>query len=240
MWLNTTMSDEIKALSLDDTSYPLLLTEISKPPTTLYYRGNIDLLTHPNLLAVVGSRKTSSSGIEACNALLPPLVEQGVILVSGLAYGIDSLAHHISVKAKQPTVAVLGSGVDDSSIYPKENIGLAHEILKYGGLVISEYPPGTSPSAKQFPARNRIIAGICKATLVIQAAKRSGSLITARLALEGGREVFAVPGPITDVACEGTNMLIRDGAIPALSSTDILSFFEQEEVKKELQIARHS
>lgn len=234
------MSDEIKVLSLGDIAYPLLLTEIPKPPTTLYYRGNINLLTASNLLAVVGSRKTSQSGIAACNALLPSLVEQGVILVSGLAYGIDSLAHTISVKAKQPTIAVLGSGVDDASIYPKENVELAHEILKYGGLVISEYKPGTSPSANQFPARNRIIAGISPATLVIQAAQRSGSLITARLALEGGREVFAVPGPITDASCEGTNMLIRDGAIPALSSTDILSFFEQEEAKQELQIARHS
>jgi DNA processing protein len=234
------MSDEIKVLSLGDTVYPPLLTETSKPPATLYYRGNINLLTEPDLLAVVGSRKTTESGIQACNALLPSLATQDIILVSGLAYGIDSLAHRISVQAKQPTIAVLGSGIDDASIYPKENIGLAHEILQYGGLIISEYKPGTSPSAKQFPARNRIIAGICKATLVIQAAQRSGSLITARLALEGGREVFAVPGPITDASCEGTNMLIRDGAQPALSSADILSFFEQEEAKKEMLLARHA
>lgn len=234
------MRDEINVLSLGDTTHPVLLTEISQPPTTLYYRGNIELLKEPNLLAVVGSRKTSSTGIEASNSLLPPLVTQGIILVSGLAYGIDSLAHRISVAAKKPTIAVLGSGIDDASIYPKENIGLAHEILQYGGLLISEYKPGTSPSANQFPARNRIIAGISPATLVIQAAQRSGSLITARLALEGGREVFAVPGPITDPSCEGTNMLIRDGATPALTSTDILSFFDQEEAKKELQITRHS
>ncbi len=234
------MSDETKVLSLEDTAYPVLLTEISKPPATLYYRGNINLVTAPNLLAVVGSRKTSTSGIQACNALLTPIVTQNIIVVSGLAYGIDSLAHRIAVHAKQPTIAVLGSGLDDASIYPKENLGLAHEILQYGGLLISEYKPGTSPSAKQFPARNRIIAGICKATLVIQAAQRSGSLITARLALEGGREVFAVPGPITDASCEGTNMLIRDGATPALSSTDILSFFEQEEAKKDMHHERHT
>lgn len=227
------MTDEIQILSFPDPLYPHLLTQIPKYPQTLYYRGDISLLTAPNLLAVVGSRKASTYGKEACERILSPLAEQDIILVSGLAYGIDSFAHSISVRAKKPTIAVLGCGIDDASIYPRSNLGLAHEILQTGGLIISEYKPGTPPHPSQFPARNRIIAGLCMATLVIQAAKRSGSLITARLALEGGREVLAVPGPITDVSCEGTNMLLRDGATPVLTSTDIFQIFEIPEEKQE-------
>lgn len=227
------MPTEIELLKIEDPAYPSLLAQIHKPPAQLYYRGDSSLLNQPNMLGVVGSRKASEYGKEVCDNILSPLVKNNIIIVSGLAYGIDSYAHHISVRAKQPTIAVLGCGVDDASIYPKENVPLAHSILLAGGLLISEYKPGTPPSASQFPARNRIIAGLCTATLVIQAAKRSGSLITARLALEEGREVLAVPGPVTDPACEGTNMLIRDGAEPILTSADILHIFHLEEAQEE-------
>ncbi|HLC49669.1 MAG TPA: DNA-processing protein DprA [Candidatus Andersenbacteria bacterium] len=227
------MLEEIQIITLDDPAYPPLLAQITKPPEQLYFRGDISLLTRPNLLAVVGSRKASMYGRQATQKLLPPCIRSGVNIVSGMAYGIDSMAHRACIELGAPTIAVLGSGVDDASLYPRGNKTLAQEILASGGLIISEYEPGTTPFLGHFPARNRIIAGLCKATLIMQAAKRSGSLITARLALESNREVLAVPGPITDPSCEGTNMLIRDGAQPILESTDILSLFEIEEGKSE-------
>lgn len=227
------MVDEIQMITLDDASYPSLLAQITKPPEQLYFRGDISLLNKPNLLAVVGSRKATMYGRQAIQKLLPPCIRSGVVIVSGMAYGIDTMAHRTCIELGAPTIAVLGSGVDDASLYPRGNKTLAQEILRSGGLIISEYEPGTTPYLGHFPARNRIIAGLCKATLIMQAAKRSGSLITARLALESNREVLSVPGPITDASCEGTNMLIRDGAQPILESTDILSLFEIEEGKSE-------
>lgn len=220
------MSSDSGVITRDDTAYPFLLREIHTPPQQLYFRGDITLLERTNMLAVVGSRNATPYGAEAVAKLLPPCIEAGITIASGMAYGIDTLAHRASVTVKAPTIAVLGAGVDDASLYPRENKNLAHEILHYGGLIISEYKPGTPPYASHFPARNRIVAGITYATLVIQAALRSGSLITARLAMESNREVLAVPGPITDPASEGTNMLIRDGATPILNATDILSIFE--------------
>lgn len=223
------MSFEIGILPASDSSYPALLTQIHKPPQQLYYRGDISLLNRPNMLAVVGSRKATMYGRQVIAKLLPPCIQSGVIIVSGMAYGVDSMAHRTCVELGSPTIAVLGSGVDDASLYPRGNKTLAQEILAGGGLIISEYPPGTTPYLGHFPARNRIIAGITKATLIIQAAIRSGSLITSRLAMESNREVLAVPGPITDPACEGANILIRDGATPVLQASDILSIFELSE-----------
>jgi DNA processing protein len=220
------MSSDIGVIPQADSTYPRLLQHIHNPPSQLYYRGNISLLNNPRLLAVIGSRKGTSYGREVIQKLLPSCIESGIVIVSGLAYGIDTLAHRACVELKASTIAVLGTGVDDSSIYPRENLQLAHEILQYGGLIISEYKPGTPPHPSHFPARNRIIAGITSATLVIQAALRSGSLITARLAMESNQEVLAVPGPITDSTSEGANMLIRDGATPIVSAADILSIFE--------------
>ncbi|MDA1168897.1 MAG: DNA-processing protein DprA [bacterium] len=227
------MADEISIITLNDDAYPPLLAQITKPPEQLYFRGDVTLLNQPHLLAVVGSRKATMYGRQAMQKLLPPCIRSGVIIVSGMAYGIDTMAHRTCIELNAPTIAVLGSGVDDVSLYPRGNKTLAQEILRSGGLIISEYEPGTTPYLGHFPARNRIIAGLCKATLIMQAAKRSGSLITARLALESNREVLSVPGPITDASCEGTNMLIRDGAQPILESTDILSMFEIEEGKQE-------
>lgn len=201
--------------------FPPLLREAVDAPTELYIRGNVELLHHEPMLGVVGSRKSSPYGKQALLKLLDPVVKAGVPLVSGLAYGIDSLAHRLCVDHDTPTIAVLGSGIDDASIYPKSHISLAAAIVQHGGAVISEYPPETPAFKSHFPARNRIIAGLSQAVLIVQAATRSGSLITARQALESGREVAAVPGPITDERSAGTNRLIRDGATPAIESTDI-------------------
>lgn len=227
------MQFEIGVIKNTDAIYPILLAQIHTPPEQLYYRGDITLLSRPNMLAVVGSRKATMYGRQAVAKLLPPCIRSGIIIVSGMAYGVDSIAHRTCVETNAPTIAVLGSGVDDASLYPRGNRQLAQEILTSGGLIISEYEPGTTPYLGHFPARNRIIAGLTKATLIVQAAHRSGSLITARLAMEEGREVLAVPGPITDPAYEGTNGLIRDGATPALTPDDILSLFELSESTQE-------
>ena len=157
--------------------------------------------------------------------ILTPAVRAGLPLVSGLAYGIDSAAHRLCLEYGVPTVAVLGSGINDSSIYPRLHVKLLHQIIDSGGVVISEYSTGTPPHLGQFPARNRIIAGLTQATLIVQAAERSGSLITARLALESGREVLAVPGAITDSLAAGVNFLIQQGATPVTCAQDILDLY---------------
>lgn len=217
--------NEIKIITEESDLYPPLLREIHGQPKQLYIRGHAGLLSHEPMLAVVGSRKASPYGKNCVEKLLTPLVQAGVPLVSGLAYGIDAAAHRLCLDFNQPTIAVLGSGVDDESIYPKMNIKLVHEILNGGGAVISEYEPGTAPFLGHFPARNRIIAGLTTATLVVQAAARSGSLITARLALESGRDVYAVPGAINDPLAFGTNELIKNGAASITVPEDILTLF---------------
>lgn len=205
--------------------FPPLLYEVHQPPKQLYIRGNTELLKHPQLLAVVGSRRCSVYGKQALIKLLTPIVQAGIPLVSGMAYGIDSLAHKLCVDNNRPTIAVLGSGIDDKSIYPQRHISLAHKIIDAGGAVISEYEPGTPAYLGHFPARNRIIAGLSQALIVIQAAGQSGSLITARLALENGKEVCAVPGAINDPLATGTNHLIQHGATPILDPQDILDLY---------------
>lgn len=216
------MNGEIRSITQDSELYPPLLREIPQPPTELYIRGDSAILHHTPLLAVVGSRKASPYGKQCIKQLLPEVVAAGVPLVSGLAFGIDSLAHRVCVEALCPTIAVLGSGIDDQNIYPRSHISLAHQILAAGGALISEYPPGTVGYKSNFPERNRIIAGLCQATLIVQAARRSGSLITARWALESNRDVWAVPGNITDPLAQGTNYLIAQGALSITSAADIL------------------
>lgn len=201
--------------------YPPLLRETPQPPADLYIRGDIRLLTHTPLLAVVGSRRPTDYSEQCAHRLLAALIASGVPMVSGLAYGIDSLVHRLCVEAQQRTIAVLGCGVDDAAIYPPVHRHLANRILAHGGTLVSEYPPGTAPLPQHFPARNRIIAGLVKAVLIIQAARQSGSLITARHALEANRDVAVVPGPITDPAFDGSNVLIQQGATPALNSADL-------------------
>ncbi len=220
------MKADIQTITFKHPAYPVALKNIIDPPARLYARGNLAILSHPHLLAVVGSRRANTYGQHCIQAILPPLPAAGIVIVSGLAFGIDALAHAVAVKAGKPTIAVLGSGIDDASIYPRAHVRLANQIILQGGAVISEYAEGTPTYPGNFPARNRIIAGLCPATLLIQANMRSGSLITARLALEDGRDVCAVPGPLTDPLCEGTNDLLKQGAITVTNADDLLLLFQ--------------
>lgn len=217
---------------IDDEDYPQLLKEISDAPPILFTRGNIDLLkVLPKKLAVVGSRKYSSYGRLTIDLIIPGLVSSGLVIVSGLALGIDALAHEATVERKGQTIAVLGSSLD--FIYPRENYYLAAKILDSNGLVVSEFPPGTPPLKQHFPRRNRIIAGISDGVLVIEAAEKSGSLITANLALDYNREVMAVPGEIFKETSFGTNKLIKDGARLVSEAADVLAFLKVDMMVKE-------
>ncbi|MBI4022539.1 MAG: DNA-protecting protein DprA [Candidatus Andersenbacteria bacterium] len=218
------MPADFQLIRQDDPAYPPSLTRVYRPPSQLYVRGQTAVLQSDRLLAVVGSRKATAYGQQAIIKLLTPAVRAGIILISGLAYGIDSMAHRLCLELSQPTIAVLGSGLDDASLYPQAHRGLAQRIVQHGA-VVTEYPPLTPPHLGHFPARNRLIAGLARATLVVQAAARSGSLITARLALDSGKDVLAVPGAITDPLSAGTNQLIQQGATPALTPQDILDLF---------------
>lgn len=214
-------NDEIRAVVLGDDDYPEALAEIYDPPFILYCRGSLPE-SGEKILAVVGARKCTFYGQEVIDKIIPELTKNKIIIASGLALGIDSLAQSKTVASGGRTVAVLGSGVDRASIYPAANQRLAEEIIRSGGAVISEFPPGTPPLKQNFPQRNRIIAGLAWGTLIIEAALKSGSLITARCALEEGREVLAVPGNIFSPASEGPNNLIKSGAKPIAGAEDIL------------------
>jgi len=197
-----------KQIPLGDTAYPANLREIQAPPARLYVRGALaedDALA----VAIVGSRAATPYGVAVAERLAADLAARGVTVVSGLARGIDSAAHRGALRAGGRTIAVLGSGVD--VIYPPENRRLAGDIEASGALV-SQFEPGTPPLAGYFPARNRVIAGLSLAVLVVEAAEKSGSLITAGLAAEMGREVLAVPGPLTSPQSVGAHRLIQDGA----------------------------
>ncbi|MBI4437926.1 DNA-protecting protein DprA [Candidatus Uhrbacteria bacterium] len=210
----------VQAVTLKDDIYPPLLKEIYDPPAVLFVRGALPDPARRHL-AVVGSRKASDYGTRVTQDLVKPLAQAGVVVVSGLAYGIDAIAHDTALAADGTTLAVLGSGVDEQSIYPSANRALASRILSQGGALISEFPLGTLPLKSHFPFRNRIIAGLCHGTLVVEAALKSGSLITARCALESGREVYAVPGSIYSQTSEGPHNLIKLGATPASCAQDI-------------------
>ena len=197
-------------LILDDGSYPFLLREIPDPPITLYVKGNWQECFEMPCIGVVGSRRCSTYGQNASEMLGRDLAEHGVCVVSGFARGIDSAAHQGAIDGKGKTIAVLGTGID--KVYPKENAKLVNQILDSGGAIVSQFPLGTPPLRENFPYRNRIISGLSLGILVIEASERSGSLITARLAMEQNREVLAVPGNITSKNSFGTNYLIKSGA----------------------------
>jgi DNA processing protein len=197
-------------LILDDGSYPYLLREISDPPITLYVQGNWQACFETPCVAMVGSRRCSTYGENASFMLARDLAREGVCVVSGLARGIDSAAHRGAIESGGKTIAVIGTGLDE--VYPKENKKLAEEILESGGAIVTQFPLGTPPLKENFPYRNRVISGLSLGVLVVEASDRSGSLITARLATEQNREVFAVPGNITSKNSFGTNYLIKDGA----------------------------
>lgn len=212
-------SKGISYITIIDEEYSELLKEIFDPPWILYTRGDISLLQKP-ALSIVGSRKTSQYGRLVTQKITPELVREGWVIVSGLALGIDAVSHDSTLKAKGKTIGVLGSGID--VIYPEHNRDIYQQIQS-NGLIISEYPPGIVPHPSFFPRRNRIIAGLSYGTIVIEAAKKSGSLITAHCALEQGREVFAIPGSIFDHHSVGTNLLIQQhGAKLVTNTQDIL------------------
>jgi DNA processing protein len=209
-----------QVVTLTDSQYPSLLRSIHDPPPFIYVKG--DLGDTENSIAVVGSRQASSYGIAVANRLGADLASMGLMVVSGMALGIDAAAHEGALSAKGKTIAVLGSGL--GVVYPPENRKLFHRIIE-SGAVISEFPVMEPPNAYNFPARNRIIAGMTLGTVVVEAAARSGSLITARLAAEQGREVFAVPGSINSAKSSGVHNLLKQGAKLVASVNDIIEEF---------------
>ena len=213
--------ENIKIITLTENIYPKLLKEIYNPPPLLYYKGEL-IVNECFSLAVVGSRKFSSYGKMAAEKIIGILSQNNLTITSGLALGIDAIAHLTALEAGGRTIAVLGSGLDKENIYPSANRYLADKIISSGGTIISEFPIGTPPLKHNFPQRNRLIAGISIGTLVIEADEKSGALITARYALEQNREVFAVPGSIFSNQSRGTNKLIKQGAIPITAAEDII------------------
>jgi DNA processing protein len=198
--------------------YPPLLDEIYNPPLILYARGSLEVLANP-CIAIVGTRKPTIYGLQMAQGLASDLGIRGIGIVSGLARGIDAAAHRGCIDGDGRTVAVLGCGID--VIYPKEHQQLTKKILNKG-LLLSEFPPGTSPAPQNFPIRNRIISGLALGTLIIEASEYSGSLITARLAMEQNREVFALPGNLTSAQSFGPNFLIKQGAKLVQTWRDII------------------
>jgi len=218
----------IEVLYQKHQQYPPLLLETERCPKQLYYRGTISDWTKPHI-AIVGTRKATKEGLATSKLFARELASCGCVIVSGLALGIDGAAHEGALEAHGKTLAVLGNGLD--AIYPRQHEGLAKKIIESGGCIFSEYPENTPSYPNQFLERNRIVAGISIATLVIEAPIRSGSIATARLAIESGREVFVIPGPITNKNYEGSHSLLRNGARLVTSSKDIL---EDLDIKKEV------
>lgn len=209
----------INLITIQNKNYPELLKEIYAPPAALYIRGHLQ--STDKCLGIVGTRKLSVYGSQITPLITADLSESGLIIVSGLAKGIDTIAHQTALKTNNRTIAVLGSGVDRASVYPFINQGLAEKISQ-NGAVISEFPIGMQPLAQNFPQRNRIISGLSLGVLVIEAPEKSGALITARDALDQNRDVFAIPGPISSQNSLGPNNLIKMGAKLVNNADDIL------------------
>jgi DNA processing protein len=208
----------IRILITEDDDYPRRLKEIEQPPPVLYVRGEWST-DDEFAVAIVGTRRMTAYGRQITEHVATILAASGVTVISGLARGVDAVAHHAALSAGGRTIAILGSGVD--RIYPPENRPLADRIISHGAI-LSDYPLGTAPESSNFPPRNRIIAGISMATVVVEAGDTSGALITAEFAAEQGRDVFAVPGSILAPQSRGTNRLIQNGALPLLTPDDIL------------------
>ncbi len=227
IWENL-QRQNIQVLTWEDYGYPAYLREIDQPPPVLYVRGAFAVEDEWSV-AVVGTRRVTPYGRQVAGDLGAFLARHGLTVVSGLARGVDGIAHEAALKASGRTVAVLGSGVD--RIYPPEHQILAERIMARGA-VISDYPPGTEPEGVNFPPRNRIISGLSRAVVVVEASEQSGALITATFAAEQGREVFAVPGSIYAPQSKGTNRLVRDGAHPLISFEEILEALDLEKVQE--------
>ena len=201
-----------------DAEYPKQLLEIYDPPLALYVRGNLALLDRPGI-SVVGTRHPTPYGVGMAERLACELAAHGLVIFSGMARGVDTAAHRGALKARGSTVAIWGTGIDE--VYPKENKKIAEQILESGGAILTEFPLGTFPAPQNFPIRNRIISGICIGVLVIEAGEYSGTRVTARCALEQGREVFAVPGNVTNKMSWGPNTLIKQGAALVATWEDV-------------------
>lgn len=219
-------------LVLDDGAYPALLREIADPPITLYVRGAWGACLDAPCVAMVGSRRSSTYGVNAAGMLARDLAKRGVTIVSGLARGIDAAAHRGAMEAGGRTIAVMGTGLGE--IYPRDHRKLADEILASGGALVTEFPLETPPVPQNFPYRNRIISGLSLGTIVVEASEKSGSLITARLAMEQNREVFAVPGNITSRVSFGTNYLIKGAGAKLVQQWQDVASELGEEVAREL------
>jgi DNA processing protein len=227
-------SKDISVITSQDEDYPARLKEIDQPPPVLYLKGGLipdDFWS----VAVVGTRRVTAYGRQVTDELATYLAQNGVTVISGLARGVDAIAHQASIRAGGRTMAVFGCGVD--RIYPPEHRNLATQIIQQGAL-ISDYPPGTPPDSSNFPPRNRIISGLSMAVVVIEAAESSGALITASFAGDQGREVFAVPGNILAPQSKGTNRLIQQGAHPLLSGPDLLNVLNLTRVNEQRDARR--
>ena len=218
-----TIDLEIVKIKIGDEIYPEQLRKIKNPPKQLYLKGNIELLKQ-NCIAIIGSRSCTKNGENLTKKFASELSGQGLTIVSGMAKGIDAIAHRKTIDENGKTIAVLGSGLN--YIFPKENEELYYDILKSGGLIISEYSPNVEPNSKMFLERNRIVSGISIGILVIEAMDRSGTSVTARLATQQGRKVFVLPHEIEDIHGKGTNKLIRKGATLITSTQEIIEEFE--------------
>lgn len=233
------VKEKIKVLLKKE--FPRLLQETPFPPEILYVKGDLPACAgrpDENLihLGVVGTRRCSTYGKEACERIVSDLAEYKMVIVSGLAIGIDAISHKTAILNNTKTIAVLGSGLSDEVFYPRQNLRLSQEIVEKGGCIISEYPYAMKAALYTFPQRNRIVAGLSRGIFVVEAPEKSGALITANFALDYNRDVFALVGSIFSENSEGTNNLIKSGAIPVTSSEDILREFgiSVEETKKEI------
>ena len=214
-------NNNISIININDKEYPKLLKEIYDPPISLFIKGNKKILNESSI-SIVGCRECTDYGIKATNYFSKELAKRKIVVVSGMAKGIDSYAHKGCLSLNEKTIAVVANGLD--MVYPEENKSLMDYIIKKNGAIISEYPCMTKPKKMNFPARNRIISGISKGIIVIEAKKKSGTLITVDFALEQGREVFVVPGNINSINSVGTNSLIKQGARVVTSVEDVLMY----------------
>ena len=213
---------KVKKVTLRDSSYPSVLKDIASPPKQLYYLGSEpDTWLNRPRVAIVGSRSVTPYGKAVTEQLASQLAERGITIISGLALGVDAVAHTAAVATGGAHIAVLANGLDE--IYPATNTNLARQLLASGGTIISEYPEGTPSFKQNFVARNRIVTGLCDALLITEATEKSGTLHTARFALEQGKDVLVVPGNITSPTSVGCNNLIKSGATPVTSVEDILN-----------------
>jgi DNA processing protein len=226
---------EIQMITVNDEAYPRLLKEIANPPYILYVRGRLEALNEKPMIAIVGSRKFTAYGQQVAQSFATDLARAGITVVSGLALGIDAIAHRATLDTGGTAIAVIGSSLEEENISPRTNFDLAKNILLSGGVILSEYPLGVSSLPANFPARNRIMAGMTLGTLVVEAGLDSGTLITANLAVDFGREVFAVPGPIFSPTSHGTHQLIKNGAKMTCNIQDIL---EELKIEKKVEIAQ--